>query len=165
MKGTPAQPGILAGSGAWSVEVGSSHVALDKDTLEDKDGKWRVKENVEDPLLRGQDVVVTFTLFQVSLFFSIYVFFQVWNQINCRSLTPETSGFHRILSNPTFLAIGTAVAVGQIVIVTFGGTVFNVEPLGPLAWLGIVAFTSTVLIFAEIARRLRLRARKRFTAS
>ena len=80
----------------------------------------------------------------------------MWNQINCRSLTPETSGFHRILSNPTFLAIAGAVAIGQIVIVTFGGPVFKVEPLSPLTWLGIIAFTSTVLIFAEIARRIRL---------
>jgi Ca2+-transporting ATPase len=95
-------------------------------------------------------------VFQVSLFFSIYVFFQVWNQINARSLTPETSGFHRILANPTFLAIAAAVAIGQVLIVTFGGTVFKVEPLGPLIWLAIIAFTSTVLIFAEIARRIRL---------
>ena len=26
---------------------------------------------------------------QVSIFFTVYVFFQVWNQINCRSLTPD----------------------------------------------------------------------------
>ena len=32
---------------------------------------------------------IDFTVLQVSLFFSIYVFFQVWNQINCRSLTPR----------------------------------------------------------------------------
>ncbi len=70
-----------------------------------------------------------FTVRQVSIFFTIYVFFQVWNQINCRSLTPETSGFHRILGNPTFLAIAAIVAIGQVLIVTFGGTVFKVEPL------------------------------------
>ncbi len=79
---------------------------------------------------------VNFTVFQVTLFFSIYVFFQVWNQISCRSLTPQVSGFHRILQNPTFLAIGGAVAVGQMLIVTFGGRVFNVEPLGPVRGYG-----------------------------
>jgi Ca2+-transporting ATPase len=156
MKGSPAAPGILAGEGAWSVEAGTSRVALDSSQLEETAGTWRIKENVADSLLKGQDVAVTFTVFQVSLFFSIYVFFQVWNQINCRSLTPATSGFHRILANPTFLAIAAAVAIGQVVIVTFGGTVFKVEPLGPLAWLGVIAFTSTVLIFAEIARRIQL---------
>jgi Ca2+-transporting ATPase len=98
-----------------------------------------------------------FNTLQVTLFFTIYVFFQVWNQINCRSLTPQTSGFHRILDNPTFLAIAGAVALGQVVIVTFGGAVFHVEPLGIWYWLGVLAFTSTVLIFAEISRQIRLR--------
>jgi Ca2+-transporting ATPase len=157
MKGTPNRPGFLAGNGPWSVEVSGNRVALDKNDLEEKGSKWHIKETVDDPLLQGQDAAVTFTVFQVSLFFSIYVFFQVWNQVNCRSLTPETSGFHRILANPAFLAIGAIVAIGQILIVTFGGPVFKVEPLGPLTWLGIIAFTSLVLIFAEIARRIRLR--------
>jgi P-type Ca2+ transporter type 2C len=97
-----------------------------------------------------------FTIFQVSLFFSIYVFFQVWNQINCRSLNPETSGFYRLGANPTFLAIAGVVALGQIIIVTFGGKVFNVEPLGILPWVAVMAFTATVLIFAEASRRIRL---------
>ena len=37
-----------------------------------------------------------------------------------------------------------------------GGTVFKVERLDPLSWLGVIAFTSLVLIFAEIVRRIRL---------
>jgi P-type Ca2+ transporter type 2C len=100
----------------------------------------------------------SFTVLQVSIFFSIYVFFQVWNQINSRSLTPETSGFHRILGNPTFLAIAATVAIGQVLIVTFGDTVFQVEPLSVVTWIAIIVFTSTVLIFAEISRRIRLAA-------
>src|SRR5581483_2573287 len=32
------------------------------------------------------------TVRQVSIFFTLYVFFQVWNQINCRSLAPTESG-------------------------------------------------------------------------
>ena len=97
-----------------------------------------------------------YTIRQVSLFFSIYVFFQVWNQINARSLTPEMSGFHRIFHNPTFLTIAAIVAIGQIAIVTFGRTVFKVEPLSVLDWLGVITFTSSVLVFAEVARRIRL---------
>jgi Ca2+-transporting ATPase len=103
---------------------------------------------------------VTFTVLQVTLFFTIYVFFQVWNQINCRSLTPEMSGFSRILENPTFLVIAGLVAVGQFAIVTFGGTVFKVEALNLWYWLGVMAFTSTVLLFAEVARRIRLSMQK-----
>src|SRR5690606_28350970 len=96
---------------------------------------WVLKDN---PAVRGD---VSFTVFQVSLFFSVYVFFQVWNQINCRSLTPWESGFRGLFANTAFLAIASLVAIGQIVIVTFGGSIFKVEPLGVVHWLMIMAFT------------------------
>lgn len=96
-----------------------------------------------------------FTVRQASLFFSIYVFFQVWNQINCRSLTAEVSGFHLLSQNPTFLTIACIVAAGQVLIVTFGGSIFNVEPLSVLDWLGVAVATSSVLLFAEVSRRFR----------
>ncbi len=98
-----------------------------------------------------------YTIRQGSFFFSIYVCFQVWNQINCRSLTPEVSGFHRLGQNPTFLAIAGLVLVVQVVIVTFGGAIFKVERLSFVDWCGVLAATSSVLVFAEIARRLRMR--------
>lgn len=100
-------------------------------------------------------LVGDYTVRQASLFFSIYVFFQVWNQLNCRSLTPEVSGFHRVGQNPTFWTIAGIVAAGQVLIVTLGGAIFNVEPLGIVDWLGVVAATATVLAFAEVSRRLR----------
>jgi len=100
-------------------------------------------------------IVEGFTMRQATLFFSIYVFFQVWNQINARSLTPDTSGLDGILANPTFLLIAGVVALGQIAIVTFGGSVFHVEPLGVLEWLGVIGFTASVLVFSEIARWIR----------
>jgi P-type Ca2+ transporter type 2C len=94
---------------------------------------------------------------QVSIFFAVYVFFQVWNQINCRSLTPDTSGFHGIGNNPTFLTIVGAIAVVQVLITSVPAlaAVFRIEPLEVLDWLAIIAFTSTVLVFAEVSRRLR----------
>src|SRR5208283_2233928 len=42
---------------------------------------------------------------QVAVFFTVYVFFQVWNEINCRSLTPEISGLRGLHRNPIFLAV------------------------------------------------------------
>ncbi|MBV9122430.1 MAG: cation-translocating P-type ATPase, partial [Planctomycetes bacterium] len=69
-----------------------------------------------------------FTARQVSIFFTVYVLFQVWNEINCRSLVPEVSGFQGLFRNPIFLAIIAVIVVGQVLIVTFGGTVFQVEP-------------------------------------
>jgi Ca2+-transporting ATPase len=95
------------------------------------------------------------TLRQATIFFSVYVFFQVWNQINCRSLNPRESGFYKLFSNPQFLLIASLIVVGQVVIVTVGGRVFNVEPLSAVDWLVIAAATASVLVFAEVARRVR----------
>jgi Ca2+-transporting ATPase len=94
---------------------------------------------------------------QVSIFFAVYVFFQVWNQINCRSLTPRESGFWGILGNPTFLTIAGTVAVVQVLItsVPFLGWFFKVAPLGVLDWLAIIGGTASVLAFAELARLVR----------
>ncbi|MBY0228611.1 MAG: cation-translocating P-type ATPase [Gemmataceae bacterium] len=103
------------------------------------------------------------TVRQVSIFFAVYVFFQVWNQINSRSLVPEESGFARLFGNPTFLLIAGLIAVGQIALtsVPWLAGVFKVEPLGPVDWLVIVASTASVLVFAEVWRRVRLAARPR----
>jgi Ca2+-transporting ATPase len=100
------------------------------------------------------------TVRQVTIFFTVYIFFQVWNQINCRSLVPEESGLSGLNRNPTFLAIAGTVAVVQVLIVSvpFIGALFRVEPLGPLDWLLIVTGTASVLVFGEVVRRLRLRA-------
>jgi Ca2+-transporting ATPase len=97
------------------------------------------------------------TVRQVSLFFTVYVLFQVWNEINCRSLVPEISGFSGLFRNPVFLSIVGLIVGVQILIVTFGGeAVFKVEPLGIVDWLLIALGTSSVLLFAETARRVRL---------
>jgi magnesium-transporting ATPase (P-type) len=124
-----------------------------------KGAEWKIVAREDDPdsikALAGQQGEVAFTVFQVALFFSIYVFFQVWNQINCRSLTPETSGFHHLFGNVAFLTIAGLTAIGQVLIITIGGPVFKVEPLGLTAWLLVLAFTSSVLIFGEIARLVR----------
>lgn len=102
----------------------------------------------------GPIVQPPFTARQVTLFFTVYIFFQVWNQINCRSLYPDASGFKGILANRIFLLIASFVAVGQFFIVQFGGSLFQVEPLSFLEWVAILLLTSTVLLFAEATRWL-----------
>jgi Ca2+-transporting ATPase len=98
----------------------------------------------------------TLLIHREGLFFSVYVLFQVWNLVNCRSLTPEQSGLSGLWRNPIFIAVACGVAIGQIIIVTFAGPVFKVQPLSPLEWLAVIAATSSVLVFGEIVRRIRL---------
>jgi Ca2+-transporting ATPase len=94
---------------------------------------------------------------QVSIFFTVYVFFQVWNQVNCRSLVPEESGLGGLGRNPTFLTVAALVALAQVLIVSvpFLAGLFRVEPLGIIDWLVIVTATASVLGFGELVRRVR----------
>jgi Ca2+-transporting ATPase len=94
-----------------------------------------------------------FTVRQATIFFTVYVLFQVWNLINCRSLRPHESGLARLGSNWVFLAIAGLIVAGQVAIVNFGGRIFAVEPLSVFDWLAIGVGTSSVVLFAEIVRR------------
>ena len=123
------------------------------------DSNWVAKANWSDgqrPTTHSPDFP-ELTVRQVSIFFAVYVFFQVWNQINCRSLSPSESGFSRILENKMFLGIAGTIVVVQIVLTSIPGlaSIFKVEPLTVVDWLLIVTGTATVLLFAEITRRLR----------
>jgi Ca2+-transporting ATPase len=153
MKGTPEHPGWFAEpeGRVWSVEVDGTRKAVPQDQLTHEGGAWK---------LGDRSVEVAYTVLQVSIFFSIYVFFQVWNQINSRSLTADMSGFSGLFRNKAFLLIAGTVAVGQVVIVTFGGDVFKVQPLGVVHWVLIAVGTASVLVFAEVARRVRVALRK-----
>lgn len=89
---------------------------------------------------------------QVSIFFTTYVIFQVWNIINCRSLSAYESGLKGIFNNPTFIAVMLLILLGQILIIQVGGSVFKVQPLGFLDWFFILTATSVVIIKAEVFR-------------
>jgi Ca2+-transporting ATPase len=89
------------------------------------------------------------------VFFTVYVFFQVWNEINCRSLTPRQSGIHGLHRNPVLLVVISLIVLGQVLIVTLGGKIFEVQALGPVTWLAIAIGTATVLVHAEVVRRVR----------
>lgn len=102
------------------------------------------------------DVFPNFTIRQGTIFFTVYVLFQVWNEINCRSLDPAMSGLIGLERNRVFLAVAGAIVAVQVLIVTFGGSIFHVQPLSSWDWLLIVAATSSVLVYAELIRLARL---------
>jgi Ca2+-transporting ATPase len=170
MKGDPESPGWLATpEGPWSTEVAGTRLAVERGDLgrhtdpRHAETHWHIQESPADPALAavaGRDAEVAFTVLQVSVFFSAYVFFQVWNLVNCRSLAPDTSGLRGLGRNPAFLAIAAAIAVGQIIIVTVGGPIFKVQPLSPVRWLAVIVGTGSVLLFGEAARQIRLALRK-----
>ena len=102
------------------------------------------------------DVFPDFTVRQGTIFFTVYVLFQVWNEINCRSLVPELSGLQHLKRNPVFILIALTIVVGQALIVNFGGRVFQVERLGIRDWIIMAAGTASVLIYGELLRLIRM---------
>ena len=91
------------------------------------------------------------TGYELSLFFTIFVFLQFWNMFNARAFDTDSSAFH-LKNCQSFLLIVLMIFFGQILIVSFGGEFFNVEPLRIVDWLIIIGGTSLVLWGGEILR-------------
>lgn len=92
----------------------------------------------------GRTVTEELSPYELSLFFSIFVFLQFWNLFNARSFASGRSAFH-FQGCQGFLLIALIILVGQIGIVQLGGAFFNVSPLGITDWLLIIGCTSPVL--------------------
>ena len=89
--------------------------------------------------------------YELSLFFTIFVFLQFWNMFNVRAFATGRSAFH-FKGCGGFALIALVILVGQILIVEFGGQFFNVEPLKFSDWAIIICSTSVVLWIGEILR-------------
>ena len=93
------------------------------------------------------------TEYELSLFFTIFVFLQFWNMFNARAFETGRSALH-MEGCKGFIMIALIIFVGQIVIVTIGGELFNVVPLKLIDWIIIIVSTSTVLWTGELIRLL-----------
>lgn len=89
--------------------------------------------------------------YELSLFFTIFVFLQFWNLFNVRAFSSHASGL-RCKGCQGFLLIASIILGGQILIVSLGGNFFNVVPLKFADWLIIIGVTSLVLWFGELQR-------------
>ncbi len=124
---------------------------------------WLLRAHAADqplPIFGGENEAERLTIF-----FTMFVLLQVWNQFNARTLGSVKSAFQGVTENPYFLSITAAILAGQILIVTFGGEAFRVVPLSLSTWVTILATTSIVLWVGEIYRFImRLKAGKTPTA-
>ena len=96
----------------------------------------------------------------MSLFFSVFVLLQFWNMFNAKSFgSGHQTAFKGLRQAPAFLFVALLIVAGQILIVSFGGQMFRVEPLAFADWIGILAATSLILWIGEAVRLFaRLRA-------
>lgn len=95
------------------------------------------------------------TRYELTLFFSIFVFLQFWNMFNAKAFGNVQSAFERLASCKGFLWVTLIILAGQILIVSVGGALFSVTPLSVMDWVYIFVGTSVVLWVGEIYRLAR----------
>jgi Ca2+-transporting ATPase len=99
----------------------------------------------------------------LSIFFSMFVMLQFWNIFNVKYFCTNRGLFLDVVDairgklkdntfSRGFIFISLAILLGQILIVQFAGSLFNVVPLNIQDWLVIIAMTSPVLLVPELWR-------------
>lgn len=88
----------------------------------------------------------------LSWFFSFFVMLQFWNMFNAKAFMEGRSSFSNLKESKSFLFVALLILIGQYLIVTFGGEMFNVVPLSLKDWGIIIGSSSLVLWVGEIAR-------------
>lgn len=94
--------------------------------------------------------------YELGLFFTSFVMLQFWNMFNAKSFMTGKSAFKGLNFKDTkwFILIALVIFIGQIIIVQFGGEMFNVAKGGisVMDWVIIVAVSSLVLWVGELIR-------------
>lgn len=90
--------------------------------------------------------------YELSLFFTTFVFLQFWNMFNAKAFMTGKSAFHKIKTCKGFLTIAAVIFFGQIFIIEIGGKMFNVCHLHLIDWLWITGLSSAVMITGEIKK-------------
>lgn len=97
------------------------------------------------------------TVRELTLFFSTFVFMQLWNMFNAKGFETRHSVFKDWHGCREFFLILLAIAVGQVLIVEFGGAVFRTVPLSWCEWAAVIGATSLIAFGGEAVRALRRR--------
>lgn len=96
-----------------------------------------------------------FTPKELSMFFTIFVFMQFWNIFNAKAYHSHQSALRGFLNKDVRRGFGLTLLIiflGQVLIVTFGGEMFNVVPLPFGDWVRIIVGTSLILWVGELVR-------------
>jgi len=85
-----------------------------------------------------------------TVFFAAFIITAVWNGINCRALDGRMPPFFK--GNPTFFVVMVAIVIAQILIIQYGGTVFDTVPLSLAQWVKIIIVSASVLVVGFFLR-------------
>ena len=90
--------------------------------------------------------------YELSLFFTIFVMLQFWNIFNAKAFMTGKSAFESLNKSKGFIFITFIIIIGQWLIVSFGGEMFNVTALQLTDWAIIIGGSSLVLWVGEVCR-------------
>lgn len=89
-----------------------------------------------------------------SVLFTTYIFLQVFNLLNARSIKTGTSILKNLSKSKSFLTVLTLIVVMQVIITQFGGEFFRTQPLPLDMWAKIVGVGALTLVIGFIIRSI-----------
>ena len=92
------------------------------------------------------------TIYQKSVFFTLFVMLQYWNMFNAKAFYTTHSALRGLRTSKGFLFVMVFILLGQVAIVSLGGQMFSVTPLNLIDWLLIIGVSSLVFIGGELKR-------------
>ena len=92
------------------------------------------------------------TALDLSVFFTTFVFLQLWNMFNAKAFHSGRSAFAGMDRARYFLLITAVILVGQFLITTFAYDFFQIAPLPLSYWIALLIATSPVLWIGELGR-------------
>jgi len=94
----------------------------------------------------------TLERYRYTFLFNLFVWMQLWNELNCRSIRFNRSPFAGVFSSVSFLGVVCGIAACQVLIVQFGGDVFSTVGLGARDWALSVGLGASVLVVGAAIR-------------
>lgn len=103
----------------------------------------------------------SFSTHELSMFFSIFVFFQIWNLFNAKAFQSGHNALYKLRESKVFFLVVIGIIIGQLVIVSVGGKMFSVTQLSVQDWTTIIAGTLPIMLFPLIAKFIKIKVLKK----
>lgn len=94
----------------------------------------------------------TFSTYDSTLIFTTFIMLQFWSMWNAKAFLTRKSSLHGLRESRMFIAVAGIILVGLVLIVTYGGSMFNTAPISLCDWIKIFVLTSPVFIVGEMIR-------------
>ena len=93
----------------------------------------------------------------MTIIFNTFVFYSLFNQINCRIINNNINIFHRIFNNWIFCIVTLIEITIQFLIVQYGGLIFkcNIEGLTKSQWIWCIGLASITFLVSLLMKLLK----------